>query len=152
MMIRSICLAAALTLAAAPALAQDVSASPTFGNVRLSSGFPNDPHTTTVIAGGSVNAANLPGACVGQIGEAPDVRLTYSGGSIPLFIRTVAAADTTLVINGPDGRWYCDDDGFGDLDAQYRFNRPQSGTYDIWVGVLGRANEADATLVVTEIP
>ncbi|HRO31878.1 MAG TPA: peptidase S1 [Brevundimonas sp.] len=149
MMIRSICLAAALTLAAAPALAQDVSASPTFGNVRLSSGFPNDPHTTTVIAGGSVNAANLPGACVGQIGEAPDVRLTYSGGSMPLFIRTVAAADTTLVINGPDGRWYCDDDSHGDGDAQVRFSRPQSGVYDIWIGAF--SGNPEATLVITEI-
>lgn len=141
---------AGICLVASAASAQDPSADPTFGQTRLSAGFPNDPYTVEVIAGGPVDGAALPGACVGNIGEAPDFRLTFNAdGSTPLFIRTISASDTTLVINGPDGEWYCDDDSFGDGDAQVRFGRPQSGAYDIWVGAF-RGNP-ETILVITEI-
>jgi hypothetical protein len=78
--------------------------------------------------------------------------VTYSAGSLPLVFRTMSGADTTLIINGPDGQWYCDDDSFGDGDAQVRFNRPQSGTYDIWVGKFGSGGTAAARLLITETP
>ena len=136
---------------AVPAVAQDSSQSPVFGSVMLSAGFDDDPLQRRFRAGGPNNASRLPGACTGYVGTAPDFRVTYSAGSAPLIFRSVSLADTTLVINGPDGRWYCDDDSFGDLDAEYRFNRPQSGVYDVWIGTVARG-EADATLVVTERP
>lgn len=141
----------AATLMAPAAIAQNTSASPTFGQVRLSAGFPNDPYRVDVVAGGSVDGSGLPGACVGEIGDAPDYRVTYTGGkgSDPLFFRTLSSEDTTLIINGPDGRWYCDDDSYGDLDAEVRFSNPQSGVYDIWVGAFD--GNPDATLIITEI-
>lgn len=142
---------AGVALVATAAAAQDPSLNPSFGQVRLSTGFPNDPYTVQVVAGGSVNGAALPGSCVGNIGQAPDFRLTYSGnGGTPLFIRTVSSADTTLIVNGPDGRWYCDDDSYGDGDAQVRFGRPAAGVYDIWVGSF--SGNPEAALVITEIP
>lgn len=141
---------AGFCLVASAASAQDPTASPTFGQVRLSAGFTNDPYTVEVFAGGPVNGGALPGACVGNIGEAPDFRLTFNGnGSTPLFIRTISGSDTTLIINGPDGQWYCDDDSFGDGDAQVRFSRPQSGVYDIWVGAF--SGNPETILVITEI-
>ncbi|HAJ03763.1 MAG TPA: peptidase S1, partial [Brevundimonas sp.] len=86
----------------------------------------------------------------GNIGDAPDFRLSFSGnGAMPLFIRTISGSDTTLIINGPDGQWYCDDDSFGDGDAQVRFGRPQSGVYDIWVGSFD--GNPETILVITEI-
>lgn len=141
---------AALMLAPA-AIAQDSSASPTFGSVRLSAGFPSDPHRVSVVAGGREDASHLPGSCVGEIGDAPDYRVTFSAekGSGPLIFRTLSSRDTTLVINGPDGRWSCDDDSYGDLDAEVRFPQPQSGVYDIWVGAFD--GNPDATLLITEI-
>jgi hypothetical protein len=117
----------------------------------LSAGFDYDPLQRRFRGGGPNNAARLPGACTANVGTAPDFRVTYAAGGAPLIFRSVSTVDTTLVINGPDGRWYCDEDSFGDLDAEVRFNRPQSGAYDIWIGVVGR-NEADAMLVVTERP
>lgn len=141
---------AGFCLMASAASAQDPSASPTFGQVRLSAGFTNDPYTVEVFAGGPVNGGALPGSCVGNIGDAPDFRLNFSGnGAMPLFIRTVSESDTTLIINGPDGQWYCDDDSFGDGDAQVRFGRPQSGVYDIWVGSFD--GNPETILVITEI-
>ena len=41
---------------------------------------------------------------------------TYSGNT-QLVFNTYANVDTTLVINGPDGRWYCNDD-FNGRDPQ----------------------------------
>ena len=146
-------LAAALLAAAAPtvSLAQDASLTANFGEISLSSGFTPDPYRVSVQAGGSVDGARLPGACTGMISQAPDFELTYQAGSMPLVFRTVSSEDTTLIINGPDGRWHCDDDSYGDGDAMVRFNRPQSGTYDVWVGTFG-GGTTSATLQITETP
>ena len=146
-------LAAALLAAAAPtvSLAQDASLTANFGEISLSSGFTPDPYRVSVQAGGSVDGARLPGACTGMISQAPDFELTYQAGSLPLVFRTVSSEDTTLIISGPDGRWHCDDDSYGDGDAMVRFNRPQSGTYDVWVGTFG-GGTTSATLQITETP
>ena len=67
------------------------------------------------------------------------------------MFRTRSSTDTTLIINGPDGRWYCDDDSWGDGDAEVRFNKPDSGAYDIWIGTFN-GGTASATLLITETP
>lgn len=149
-MMKTLFVATVAIMAAAPALAQDASQSPVFGQATLSAGFDDgDPLQRRFRGGGPNDASELPGVCTGNVGTAPDFRITYTAGSRPLIFRSVSMADTTLVINGPDGRWYCDDDSFGDLDAQYRFDRPQSGVYDVWIGIVN-GREADATLVVSE--
>ena len=149
-MMKTLLVATVALMVTSSAFAQDSSQSPVFGQATLSAGFDDgDPLQRRFRGGGPNDAARLPGSCIGNVGTAPDFRVTYTAGSLPLIIRSVSTVDTALVINGPDGRWYCDDDSFGDLDAEYRFNRPQSGVYDIWVAVIGRA-EADATLVVSE--
>ncbi|RYG10333.1 MAG: peptidase, partial [Caulobacteraceae bacterium] len=131
-----------LALGAGAASAQNASLRPTFGTVTLRSGFTPDPYTVDVYAGGSIDAysdTDLPGACVGKIADAPDFRLNYTASSsLPLVFRAVSQGDATLIINGPDGRWSCDDDSFDDGDPQVTYRHPRSGTYDVWVGVLGR--------------
>ena len=148
-------LALAATLAApGMAVAQNAGLTANFGEIRLSAGFTPDPYRVTITAGGSIDAytdTDLPGACVGDISNAPDYEVTYSAGSLPLVFRPRSSTDTTLIIDGPDGRWYCDDDSWGDGDAEVRFNRPQSGTYDIWVGTFGGGTAA-ANLLITETP
>lgn len=142
------------TFGADSASAQNVGLNPNFGSARLRTGFTPDPYTVSVYAGGSIDAYNdtdLPGACVGNISDAPDFSVTYTAGRLPLAFRVVSGSDTTLIINGPDGRWSCDDDSFGDSDPQVLFRRPASGKYDIWVGVLG-GSVAQATLGITETP
>lgn len=147
---KTLLLAAAASLLAAPALAQSAHLTANYGEINLSAGFTPDPYRVEMHAGGGTSANHLPGSCIGNISEAPDFEVTYEAGSLPLVFRTLSRSDTTLVINGPDGRWYCDDDSYGDGDAQVRFNRPQSGTYDVWVGVFG--DTAPATLLITETP
>lgn len=143
--------ALALAGLAGAAVAQDASLTANFGEVRLRAGFTPDPYTVNMTAGGSIDGARLPGSCVGSISAAPDFELTYTAGSFPLIFRTLSSEDTTLIINAPDGQWYCDDDSYGDGDAEVRFNNPQSGVYDVWVGKFG-GGTTRARLQITETP
>ncbi len=134
------------------ASAQDAGAAPTFGEVSLSSGFTPDPYMVELRSGGSIDAARtLGGNCVGFVASAPDFDLYFNAGSLPLIISVAAAADTTLVINGPDGEWYCDDDSGDGLNPSIRFAAPQTGLYDIWVGTYADNSLQEATLSISEL-
>lgn len=138
--------------AAAPAYAQDFSASPNYGNATLRTGFTPDPRTWSIQAGGDIDASRtIGGSCVGYISNSPDLRVNYTAGSLPLIISAVSRADTTLVVNAPNGRWYCDDDSAGGVNPRVRFNSPQSGSYEIWLGTYSSGGTQQATLRVSEI-
>ncbi|MED5550467.1 MAG: peptidase [Pseudomonadota bacterium] len=143
----------AATLILAPAVsAQDYSLQPSFGSINLSSGFLPDPYERRLTAGGTIRAQNRFSNCRGYIANAPDFSLYYTAGSQDLFINVDSEADTTLVVNGPDGRWYCDDDG---ADAAFNpllhWQTPQSGRYDIWVGTYSTGSGVPATLFISEL-
>ncbi|MBN8552793.1 MAG: peptidase S1 [Caulobacterales bacterium] len=144
--------AAAALLAAGSVAAQDWRLPANYGAVTLYSGFTPDPFTVNVVAGGSIDASSaISSSCRGWISSAPDVELTYqAGGSLPLIISVNSSSDTTLVINGPDARWYCDDDGGEGLNPSLRWGSPPSGTYDIWIGSYG-GQAASATLSISEL-
>jgi hypothetical protein len=127
----------------------DWAAPPTYTTLNLQAGFEPDPRTIQVQAGGDFDAAALGGACIGMVnGRAPDVDINYRAGSFPLNIYARSSADTVLVFNDPQGRWHCNDDTHG-LNPAISFPRPESGNYNIWVGVIGGA--APATLSITEL-
>jgi hypothetical protein len=138
--------------AVGPAVAQDYSQNPTYGTANLSAGFTPDPYVVNVQSGGSINASTLSSSCRGFIANAPDVRLNYTAGSYPLIISANSSADTTLVVNGADGQWYCsDDEGVNGMNPMVRFNNPGSGQYDIWVGTYGNASLQPAQLHISEV-
>jgi hypothetical protein len=144
--------ASAAALVAPPAGAQDFNARPNYGTVTLRTGYTPDPHTTAVRAGGNLDAQRVSSNCRGFISSAPDVRLVYTSGSLPLIISASSRADTTLVVNAPDGSWYCDDDGgVSGLNPAVRFNRPASGRYEIWVGTYGSGSLEPARLSISEV-
>lgn len=147
--------ALAALLAAGAAQAQDSSLPAISGSHSLKAGFTPDPHRVAVTGGGGIDAltdTDLPAECVGNISDAPDFELTYEAGSFPLVFRTVSAEDTTLIVNGPDGEWSCDDDGMGEGgDAEVRFDRPESGVYDVWIGSF-EGGMISTTLLITETP
>ena len=143
--------------AAGTASAQNFSATPTYGTVTLASGFPDDPKVVAVQSGGTVDSAALnsqphAGTCAGNIATPPDVRLMYTSGQLPLIISVDSQSDTTLVINGPDGHWSCDDDsGQGPLNPSVRYEHPASGQYDIWIGTYGGTDLHPAQLNISEL-
>ena len=96
--------------------AQDTSADPNYGTLNLSAGFQPDPRVVSLTAGGGISASRASSGCRGYITNAPDVRLNYTSGSFPLSILVDSAADTTLVVNAPNGNWYCDDDWYNPVD------------------------------------
>jgi hypothetical protein len=135
-------------LVAGSASAQDASLPPGSGSVTLSAGFSPDPQTVAITAGGGIQAT-MPG-CAGWIADAADYELTYTAGSFPLNIYFVGDGDTTLVINGPDGSWYCADDTNG-VNPGVSFAAPMSGVYDIWVGGYAEGSFVPGTLSISEV-
>lgn len=144
-------LAAVVASLSSPAMAQDFNAAPTYETVHLQGGFPDDPYVVYLSSGGGSDASYLGGDCRGYIANAPDVRLNFEPGSLPLIISAASGADTTLVINAPDGRWYCDDDSGEGLNPSLVFSNPQYGRYEIWVGTYGVAELYDAELHISEL-
>ena len=142
------CLALAV---AAPASAQDTGADPSFGSHNLDSGFTPDPYQVSVSSGGNTDASNLGSPCTGNIANAPDIRVVYSNGSLPLIISANSDFDTTLVVNAPDGLWYCDDDSGEGVNPSVRFNKPMSGRYEIWVGTYSGSDYRAAVVDISEL-
>ena len=149
---RFLLLIAAFTLAGvSSSFAQNFNLAPTFGQVSLNAGFAPDPYAVNLVAGGNISATGaLGGSCEGLIANAPDFRTFYSAGGFPLIFSVLSSTDTTLVINDPNGNWYCDDDSGGSLNPIVHFNNPLSGKYDVWVGTFG-GGTANATLRISEL-
>lgn len=153
MMIRKAMLGVALiATVGVPAVAQDQNARPTARTLNLNGGFLPDPNVTNVAAGGRISAARLGNQCRGFVDARPHVRLNFNPGELPLIISASSRTDTVLVVNAPDGRWYCnDDDGEGPLNPSVRFDDPMEGRYEIWVGTYQRVAPARARLHISEI-
>lgn len=122
---------AALTTSAT--FAQDYSLNPTYGVISLNSGFLRDAGRIEITAGGPMDASTV--GCLGSIADAPDVRLMWGGGE--MTIGSESNVDTTLLVNGPDGEWYCSDDVYG-LNPALDFS--EAGQYDIWIGVFNHSS------------
>ncbi len=132
--------------------AVDPFAAANYGRIELSAGFASDPRVISLRAGGSVNAENIASNCRGYVSRSPDVELSYSAGSLPLILSVDSSSDTTLIVNGPDGRWYCDDDGgINGANPALRFNSPLTGTYDIWVGTYSSGASQPSRLHISEV-
>ena len=133
------------------ALAQDLGAAPAHGTADLSVGFLPDPRIWYVNAGGK-SVTHIAG-CSGYVSAAPHLDVNYSAGDYPLTIEARSANDVTLIVNGPDGSWYCNDDGGTGTNAAITFDPPMSGLYNIWVGTFydPQGSLPAAELVVTEL-
>jgi hypothetical protein len=133
-----------------PSQQLDYTLPPTYGEVNLGAGFTPDPYQVSVNAGGNVNVSYLGSSCSGFTGEAPDVRLNFSGGGASLIrLYYIAGQDSTLVINDPYGNFYCVDDSFGTVNPTIDFNNPAGGTYDIWVASYSAGNMFNGMLSFT---
>lgn len=141
----------ALAAVAAPAAAQDYNSTTNYGEVRLSPGFTPDPHLIGLRAGGSIDASTRFNTCRGFITQQPDVRLYWDGkGTMNLRISAISNADTTIVVNGPNGEWYCDDDAGDDSNPLVTLS-PVPGRYEIWVGTYSSGQTKPAVISISEV-
>ncbi len=143
--------AALAALEVGAAYAQNVDLDPSYGTTAIASGFTPDPLVVQVRSGGSIDAQSINPGCKGFIASAPDLRLQFAAGQLPLIISVASEADTTLVVHGPEGGWFCDDNsGQNRRNPSLRFNRPQSGQYDIWIGAPASNSLEAAELNISE--
>lgn len=157
----------ALSVASAPADAQvrlNWEAQPLYGTQNLRSGFEPDPVRVQVEAGGSDQVpTNLGRDCTGFVNaRQPDVDINFSNAQgqmqpgqrtqYKFYIYVQAPSDTTLVVNAPDNRWYCNDDAGGAMgeNPMVVFDPGITGNYNIWVGTFERGRTVRATLFISE--
>lgn len=139
----------------APVIAQDIFGEPNSATVILEANFPDDPNTVDVISGGEINVSTVVDGCNGYISDAPDVRLNFttdeSPSAFPLYIYATSDEDTTLLINAPDGSWYCNDDGNSGTNPSVVFGPAMAGDYEIWVGSYDEGTYHEAKVGISEL-
>ncbi len=124
-----------------------------YGAYALSTGFMPDPAVIDVVSGGPLDAAvQVGGDCQGYVTGDPDVILRFDEmyGFLRFGVRATDGGDTTLIINDPNGNWYCADDTVG-LNPMVDFADAAPGQYDIWVGSYYEGENHPAQLLVTEL-
>lgn len=133
--------------------------------IRITQAFNIQPDPRRVpmpSTGGAVDVSSFDVGCAGWSGSDPDIVLTYTdvdgsqAGSSGLPLRVLVEADgsdTTLIVNDPYGRWYCNDNwAEGKIDPLLTFLDAGYGIYDIWVGTNVRGTGPAARVYITERP
>jgi hypothetical protein len=136
--------------------ALDATLDANYGDAALASGFEPDPQTLAMQAGGDIDvSAYLGGSCAGFVTAQPDLDFTFSGAAGTslrfYFVADDPGADTVMVINDPNGDWWCEDDTYGTLNPTIDFITALDGVYDIWVGTYESGDLVPGTLAITEV-
>lgn len=136
----------------APSFAQDWSADPAYGGDWRNEGFRGSPLEIQIMAGGPIDiSSSVSEGCAGNVANAPDYNFVLLTGDLSaLAISAASSADISLLINAPDGRWYCDDNSAGGSNPALIFEDPEGGPYNIWVGSLSN-QLAPSLLTISDI-
>ncbi len=134
--------------------AQNTDAEPRYGLERLTAGFEPDPHTVPLKSGGETAVSGLPETCLGYINAGqPDVSVIYENRpDLNLTFFVDGPSDTALLVNDPNGVWYCNDDAGGadGYQPSVTIQGPAEGKYDIWVAEQASGQYNDVRLMITE--
>lgn len=101
--------------------------------IPVAPGFVPDPRVVQGQTEADQLAQGLNEGCVGYIGAEPDHTLVLQGAFTMLAVMASSPQDVTLVIQGPDGAFYCNDDYEG-TNPYTRLDGPGAGTYNVFVG------------------
>lgn len=134
-------------MSVAPALADDIlvgTDTPTWGEINIGLIEFADPFIVTFNSGGPFNAAEQEGIaenCRGYVTGNPNHRVNIVSDDVAMLrIMFVAAGDTTLIVQLPDGSWLCNDDSGNSssvdfaLSPMVEIQNPAQGSYNVWVG------------------
>lgn len=120
-----------------------------FGTVSLRAGFTPDPFVSQGTSGGSVEARQMSTMCRGWVSARPDHVFVAQSSFDNLKIMVRSDADTTLVIQDANGRWFCDDDTEGRNPVVG--GRFAPGAYRVWVGSYRQGEMARYSIGFTEL-
>lgn len=111
-------------------------------------GFTPNPTTATGMSGGVQQASALAASdvngnsCVGNIPTAPQHTVNVSAAIPLLRILVNGAQDSTLVVRGPTGTFYCNDDS-GDpnlsINPLVEISSAEPGDYAVYVGAYNQS-------------
>lgn len=123
-----------------------------YGSRSLRPGFRPQPVVMRLGAERTADAATrrLGPACVGLVTVEPDYIVRTTARMARLRFQALAAGDTTLIVNTPDGEWRCDDNSGDGLNPLVDVNDAAPGQYDIWVGRRAAGAPLRAVLTVAE--
>lgn len=131
---------------AAPSL--DPTAAPAVGRLDFGPQTRIDPRLIFDVQPSQTEAFGMGEGCAGFITPGqPDVVISAQPGLPQLMVYMVSDADGTLVISGPDGRLYCNDD-FEQLNPGVMIPNPMPGDYAVFAGTYSGTGGM-ATLGVT---
>jgi hypothetical protein len=135
----------------APPQAPPPGAGSLFGDTQLRAGFLPDPALLNGSAGGPIGADSMNSSCRGWITPQPS-HIVFARSAFQ-YLRFVVSAshDTTLVVQYPDGRVACNDDGGGSLNPLIE-GPTGPGPIRVWVGSYSSGSRGPYTVGVTENP
>ncbi|PJF27896.1 MAG: hypothetical protein CUN53_02330 [Phototrophicales bacterium] len=130
----------------------DFNLTPNFGGTSLQAGFTPDPMIVEIISGGDLDVSTFGyGAeCRGFATRQPDYSVRWAGTSAGLRFFFLSQGDTVLIINAPNGAWFCNDDSYSTLNPTLDFLNPAEGRYDIWVASYNAGENIRGSLYITE--
>lgn len=119
------------------------------GTVVVGPGFTPTPVILSGIAGGPVDAATTAASgtmgygygCIGMMPSTPQhvLEVTAPMGHLRIVVDTFTTGsggsnDTTLMVRMPDGSFWCDDDGGGELQPMVEGSVAMAGRVEVFVG------------------
>ena len=104
---------------------------------------------TPALAGGAVDASRHGGDCRGHVGLVPHFRVSLVDAR-PVRFMAQGAQDLTLVVRGPSGQWWCNDDSDG-LNPMVELAGHSPGVYSFYVGTYGTDRTPARALVTTDL-
>jgi hypothetical protein len=122
-----------------------------YGAISLTSGFLPDPQMRQGMSGGPMDAMSMNSSCRGYIDSNPDHVLYLNSPFNFLRIYASSQADTTLVVRGPNGEMYCNDDTFG-FNPSVDLQGAQPGVYQVFVGSYSQGDSQPYNIGFTEMP
>ena len=122
------------------------------GPINLATGFMPDPQMRSGVAGGPVAAGGIPnnygGTCRGYTQAMPDHVMVTTTPFNFLRVFVQSQGDPTLIIQDPNGTYWCNDDADG---FQPAITGPwAAGTWRIWVGAYSNGEQIPYTIGFTE--
>lgn len=114
------------------------------------------PLTQDIKSEGKVAAFSLDvgqARCSGFVGETPDYVFDVKNTTDQITVWLASKQDTSLLVVGPDGTVYCNDDaGEGNTNPAVVVTKPAQGQYAVFVGRLNQDAPVQGTLTVTSDP
>lgn len=134
--------------------AQDVlnpAGDPRYGVFALAPGFAPSPFARDGLSGGDVEVKSLRlgDNCLGYAASDPDFLIELTDEFKRITFLIASAADTTLIMNLPNGSWACNDDTNGLNPALVLHNAPP-GPYRLWIGSYAAETYDESVLYISE--